>query len=203
MEVLKRLSDHYERFAEVQSKFTSALIYPAIVSCVGVVIVIFFMTFMLPKFMTIFQGLKVPLPLATRVLMSISNFFGNIWHWLIMLLVGATIVILFVRFKSTPEGKKKLEKTYIFAGTKNEPLEKPDVLDLAALTGKTVLKIAPFHNKYDDIEDATVEKVVISGDKASVSWKTKVGDKGEPAINPLIMYKQKGEWKAYMMTPRG
>jgi type IV pilus assembly protein PilC len=110
VEVLKRLSDHYERFAEVQSKFTSALIYPAIVSCVGVVIVIFFMTFMLPKFMTIFQGLKVPLPLATRVLMSISNFFGNIWHWLIMLLVGATIVILFVRFKSTPEGKKKLDR---------------------------------------------------------------------------------------------
>jgi type IV pilus assembly protein PilC len=110
VEVLKRLSDHYERFAEVQSKFTSALIYPAIVSCVGVVIVIFFMTFMLPKFMTIFQGLKVPLPLATRVLMNISNFFGSIWNWIFMLLIGAVIVVLFVRFKSSPEGKKKLDR---------------------------------------------------------------------------------------------
>ncbi|HUR44230.1 MAG TPA: type II secretion system F family protein [Candidatus Saccharimonadales bacterium] len=110
VEVLKRLSDHYERFAEVQSKFTSALIYPAIVSCVGVVIVIFFMTFMLPKFMTIFQGLKVPLPFATRVLMNISNFFGSVWNWIFMLLIGAVIVVLFVRFKSSPEGKKKMDR---------------------------------------------------------------------------------------------
>src|SRR5205814_3770922 len=49
VEVLKRLATHYERFAEVQSKFVSALIYPAIVACVGVVLVIVFMTFMLPK----------------------------------------------------------------------------------------------------------------------------------------------------------
>ena len=38
VEVLLRLASHYERFAEVQSKFVSALIYPAIVACVGVVV---------------------------------------------------------------------------------------------------------------------------------------------------------------------
>jgi type IV pilus assembly protein PilC len=109
VEVLKRLSDHYERFAEVQSKFTSALIYPAIVSSVGVIIIIFFMTFMLPKFMTIFDGLKVPLPLATRILMGISNFFGSVWHWLIMGMVGMVITVVFVRYKATLAGKKKLD----------------------------------------------------------------------------------------------
>src|SRR5207244_10708514 len=77
VEVLKRLADHFERFAEVQSKFMSAMIYPCIVACVGVVIIIFFMTFMLPKFMSIFTGLSVPLPMATRVLMNISHFFGR------------------------------------------------------------------------------------------------------------------------------
>src|SRR5258706_11104503 len=35
VEVLKRLATHYERFAQVQSKFISALIYPAIVASVG------------------------------------------------------------------------------------------------------------------------------------------------------------------------
>ena len=109
VEVLKRLSDHFERFAEVQTKFTSALIYPAIVASVGVVIVIFFMTFMLPKFMKIFEGLKVKLPMATQILMNISNFFGSVTNWIIMFLVGITISILFVRFKSTPQGKAKLD----------------------------------------------------------------------------------------------
>src|SRR5205823_9661078 len=109
VEVLKRLATHFERFAEVQSKFVSALIYPIIVACVGLVIVIFFMTFMLPKFMTIFEGLKVPLPWATRMLMNISHFFGNLFHWLIMALVAIVVVILFIRFKSTAEGKRRID----------------------------------------------------------------------------------------------
>ena len=107
VEVLQRLATHYERFAEVQSKFTSALIYPAIVACVGLVIVIFFMTFMLPKFMTIFQGLKVPLPLATRVLMNISHVFSHYW-WL-MGIVAFTVYLLFKRFQTTEHGRRKID----------------------------------------------------------------------------------------------
>lgn len=106
-EVLRRLSDHYEKFAEVQSKFVSALIYPAIVAVVGVVIIIFFMTFMLPKFMTIFEGLKVPLPFATRVLMGISKGFSTYW-WL-MLLVIVTVAVLFKRFQTTEGGRRKID----------------------------------------------------------------------------------------------
>jgi len=107
VDVLRRLSDHYNRFAEVQSKFKSALIYPAVVGCVGVGIVIFFMTFMLPRFLTIFEGLKVELPLATRILVGISHSITGYW-WL-LLMIAFTIVILFRRFKSTPEGKRKID----------------------------------------------------------------------------------------------
>src|SRR5437867_8609968 len=109
VEVLKRLADHFERFAEVQSKFISALIYPCIVACVGVVIIIFFMTFMLPRFMSIFKGLSVPLPMATQVLMNISNFFSRPLNWVLMGLVGSVIVVLWVRFRATPEGRRKID----------------------------------------------------------------------------------------------
>lgn len=106
-EVLRRLAAHYEKFAEVQAKFVAALIYPAIVACVGVVIIIFFMTYMLPQFMKIFQGLKVPLPLATRALMGISEGFSKYW-WVIGLVVVAAAV-LFKRFQVTAGGRRKLD----------------------------------------------------------------------------------------------
>ena len=109
VEVLKRLADHFERFAEVQSKFMSAMIYPCIVASVGVVIIIFFMTFMLPKFMSIFTGLSVPLPLATKILMNISQFFSKPLNWAVMGLVGAVLVVFWVRFKATAEGKRKID----------------------------------------------------------------------------------------------
>ena len=56
-QVLRRLSIHFDRFAEVQSKFISAMIYPAIVCLVGFSIVLFFMVFMLPKFKDIFDDM--------------------------------------------------------------------------------------------------------------------------------------------------
>src|SRR5690349_21931302 len=96
VEVLRRMADHFERFAQVQAKFTSALIYPAFVAVVGVCIMFFFMTYMLPKFMSIFQGMNVPLPMMTQILIGISKLFAGYW-WL-MLIVVALIAILFKRF---------------------------------------------------------------------------------------------------------
>jgi type II secretory pathway component PulF len=106
-EVLQRLSRHYNRFAEVQSKFKSALIYPAVVACVGVLIIIFFMAFMLPKFMEIFLSMKVPLPMSTQLLISVSDLFSHYW-WL-MLLLAAGVWVVFVRFKATAAGRRAID----------------------------------------------------------------------------------------------
>jgi len=107
VEVLQRLATHFERFAEVQSKFMSALIYPAVVAFVGLIIMIFFMTFMLPKFMTIFETVKVPLPQSTQILMGMSQFFSNYW-WL-LILVGLTAAIVFKRFQASATGRRVID----------------------------------------------------------------------------------------------
>jgi type II secretory pathway component PulF len=107
VDVLQRLATHFERFAEVQAKFVSALIYPAVVACVGVGIIIFFMTYMMPKFMSIFEGMKVQLPMSTMLLMNSGKFFGR--YWWVMLLVIITIFILFKRFQSSVAGRKTID----------------------------------------------------------------------------------------------
>ncbi len=107
IDVLERMAQHFERFSEVQAKFVSALIYPAVVSCVGVVIIIFFMTFMLPKFLAIFEGMKMQLPASTQILIGISHLFSHYW-WL-MLLVLLCIFILFKRFQSSERGKQAID----------------------------------------------------------------------------------------------
>ena len=107
VEVLRRMADHFERFAQVQSKFTSALVYPAFVSVVGICIMFFFMSYMLPKFMTIFEGMNVPLPMMTQILVKISHLFAGYW-WLMLLTVIAAI-ILFKRFQGTEKGRRKID----------------------------------------------------------------------------------------------
>jgi type II secretory pathway component PulF len=108
VEVLRRMAAHFQQFAEVQAKFTSALIYPAMVICVGILLVLFFMTFMMPKFIEIFNGFNVQLPLPTRVLIGTSQFFMSYW-WLMGLTV-IVLVILAKRFQASEEGGRKIDE---------------------------------------------------------------------------------------------
>ena len=108
VEVLRRMADHFQQFAEVQAKFKSALIYPAMVCCVGAGIIAFFMFFMMPKFMEIFNGFGVELPLPTRMLMGFSTFFIHYW-WLIGLVI-IVVIILFKRFQASEEGARKIDE---------------------------------------------------------------------------------------------
>jgi type II secretory pathway component PulF len=108
VEVLRRMADHFERFAQVQAKFSSALIYPAFVAVVGGGIMFFFVTYMLPKFMSIFEGMNVPLPMVTQMLVSVSNVFKGYW-WL-MIMIALALIVLFKRFQSTTEGRRKVDE---------------------------------------------------------------------------------------------
>jgi len=111
VDVLRRLADHYKRFAEVQSKFKSAMIYPAVVCCFGAGIASLFMFFVLPKFMEMFSGFNMRLPLPTRLLMGLSDFVTHYW-WLVFL-VAIVAVVIFKRFQATEEGKRKLDELRI------------------------------------------------------------------------------------------
>ena len=107
VQVLRRMAAHFNQFAAVQSKVTAALIYPALVSCLGVGIVAFFMFFMLPRFTDIFSGFNIELPLPTRMLMGGSALLLKFWWLLAMLIIAA--VVMFKRFSSSESGARKLD----------------------------------------------------------------------------------------------
>lgn len=109
VDVLRRMADHFEKFAEVQAKFKSALIYPAVVCTVGVGIIIFFMTFILPRFMSIFGSVGFTrLPPMTMLLIGISNAFKSYWWLMIAVLILA--IILFKRFQATEAGRRRIDE---------------------------------------------------------------------------------------------
>lgn len=108
--VLRRMATHFQQFADVQAKFKSAMIYPIMVICFGILLVILFMTAVMPKFITIFQGFGIELPLPTQMLIAVSNFCTNFWCIIISLGVIASLFILFKRFQSSEAGGRKLDE---------------------------------------------------------------------------------------------
>ncbi len=106
--VLRRMATHFQTFAEVQAKFKSAMIYPVMVICVGILLITFFMTVMMPKFIEIFNGFNIELPLPTRFLIGVSAMFTSYW-WLMGLVILA-LIVLFKRFQSSAAGGRKLDE---------------------------------------------------------------------------------------------
>ena len=72
-EVLARLVKHYERVQAAREKVAMALVYPLIVTLVGLAAMLFIMVFVIPRFSAMFEELGGTLPLPTRILIAISS----------------------------------------------------------------------------------------------------------------------------------
>ena len=79
-EVLDQLADYMERDGEASSKLKSALMYPIVIAVSAIGVVILMATYVLPKLTKFFEEFDAELPLSSRILMGIADFFkNNVW----------------------------------------------------------------------------------------------------------------------------
>ena len=104
VEVLHRLTEHYERNQSMKSKIVSAMTYPAIVLGMGVVAVIFAMVKIVPQFTELFASMGRELPLPTRMLMAMSD---GLIKYGVVYAVAAVALIVLLRKWCTGSGRMK------------------------------------------------------------------------------------------------
>ena len=88
--VLERLAEFLEDQDAVRSRITTALAYPLMMTVVGAGVMIFLLTFVIPKIVTVFQDNKAALPLITILLIKTSTLLRKGW-WALLLLAGAGV----------------------------------------------------------------------------------------------------------------
>lgn len=89
--VLERLADDLEGRQALRAKLIGATLYPAIVSLIAVIIVVFLVTYVVPQVASVFTNSKRALPGLTVAMLAISAFIRH-YGWLVLLaLVGAGI----------------------------------------------------------------------------------------------------------------
>src|SRR5881397_4025566 len=106
--ILQRLSTYIEKIVKLRSAVRSALIYPMAVIVIACVVVWVILTFVIPVFATLYEGLGVPLPLPTRVTIGLSKFLGTFW-WLILAMIVAGSYSLY-KYKKTHNGRRVLDR---------------------------------------------------------------------------------------------
>ena len=86
---LSVLAEWLEHEHTMSSNVRSALLYPKIILGTTFVVAFGLATFVLPKLLPIFRGMRIELPLATRILLGFTTFVQN--YWLILILAGAIV----------------------------------------------------------------------------------------------------------------
>ncbi|MBL8318339.1 MAG: type II secretion system inner membrane protein GspF [Burkholderiaceae bacterium] len=86
--VLERLADDLEERQALKAKLLGAALYPAIVSVIALVIVIFLVTYVVPQVAGVFANSKRALPALTTAMLAISAFVRS-WGWVVALGVAA------------------------------------------------------------------------------------------------------------------
>ena len=88
--VLERLADYTENRHILQSRIRNALVYPALLTVVCVVIVSLLLGYVVPEVVNVFRAGKQQLPLLTRVLIALSDGFRH-WWWLLFAATGGAV----------------------------------------------------------------------------------------------------------------
>ncbi|MHC4850763.1 MAG: type II secretion system F family protein [Planctomycetota bacterium] len=101
-QVMLRLSNFLQAQARLKNKVAAAMIYPTIMIVIGIVVVSILMVFVVPKITQLLRSKGEELPLATKILIGVSEFAQN--YWLLVMLGLLLLTIAFQLFVNSTRG---------------------------------------------------------------------------------------------------
>ena len=101
--VLRRAADYMERSATTQKSVKSALVYPAILFALAIIVIGVLIAFVLPAFTSLYASFNVQLPAATRVFLAGTEWLRSYGLWLLLGIVA--ILVAGYAYTKTPAGR--------------------------------------------------------------------------------------------------
>ncbi|MFA6251913.1 MAG: type II secretion system F family protein [Candidatus Paceibacterota bacterium] len=101
--ILDRIASHLESDYAIRQKTLTAMIYPAVILTIFVLIFIVIMIFVIPNLVTVLEGTGADLPFATKIIIVISNFFSAYWY--LVLAAVALLAAFTYYYPKTKEGR--------------------------------------------------------------------------------------------------
>jgi len=107
-ESLEYLAEHLEREHDFRSKIIGAMIYPALVFIVVMIVTVAMILFVIPKLGEIIKEMGAEPPFITKAILTFSDVLRS-WGWL-AILIFLVFIFIFFRYLKTEEGKKLFDR---------------------------------------------------------------------------------------------
>jgi len=109
--VLERLAEYTETREQMRQKVLGAMLYPIVLTVMCFTIVSILLTYVVPKVVEVFEGNKAKLPLATQLLVAVSNFLRHYGLWL---LIGLSFAgFMFWRWLKAPAARRRFHRALL------------------------------------------------------------------------------------------
>jgi general secretion pathway protein F len=99
--VFERLSDFEKSRDELRGYIISSMIYPALLALVGLASIFVLMNFVVPRFAAVFRESRIPIPLPTQIMLSVSQWLQT-YGWIAALAVLLTVVGVHSYIRTAP-----------------------------------------------------------------------------------------------------
>jgi general secretion pathway protein F len=177
--VFERLAEFERTRDELRNYIISSMIYPALLACVGIASVVVLLTFVVPRFATIFQDSTMKMPLPTKIMLEASDIIKVYW-----LPVTAALVIAMIVWRvytRTTAGRLWWDGLRIKIPLLGDALLKAETARFARAMGTLVQNTVPLVPSIG-IAAATLNNKMIAAAMSGVAQGVK---RGEGIANPL------------------
>jgi general secretion pathway protein F len=156
--ILERLVEFQRSADEMRSHLISALIYPALLTLVGIGSISILMFFVIPRFSTIFADIGVPIPLSTQILLTLSDWMLR--YWIIGILVIAGIVLGVRYWLKTPSGRHQYDQWRLRMPLLGTTLLKIEIGRFARTLGTLLSSAVPLIGAVRIVQDIATNQIV-------------------------------------------
>jgi len=156
--VFARLASERERREQLRGRIVKALLYPAVVMVMALVVCVVMLVYVVPQFEQTFRGMGAELPAFTRAIVALSRWLGT-WGWALLLALVLTVIGVMRGVRHSPRWRTRSDRLLLRLPLIGGLLRKAAVARFARALATTVQAGVPLVDALQVIAGATGNRV--------------------------------------------
>jgi general secretion pathway protein F len=171
--VLERLVNFLESSQELKDYITSSMLYPVLLTGVCGIAIVILLTFVIPRFSTMFEEVGKGIPASAQFLLGLSAFIKG--YWWVILGVVAGIVVSVKKYLATEQGRLKWDGLKLKLIVVKALVQKIEVARFARTLGTLIKSGVPILSALNIVKE-TIGNVIIAGSLVGIHEGVKEGE---------------------------
>jgi type IV pilus assembly protein PilC len=187
--ILSRLAKHIEKSMKLKKQVKSAMVYPAIIISVAVIVISVLMVWVIPIFASMFTDFGGVLPLPTRIVMGMSHFMKS--YIILLVAGGAGLVYLIKWYYGTDGGRRLIDRNALKVPVLGDLIRKAAVAKFTRTLGTLISSGVPILDGLTIVAktsgNKTVESALLTARQSISEGKTVSEPLGQTKVFPPMV----------------